>query len=114
MGMERMPTQYAPFVAAIRARRPKLPLLLMTHFRPAGEHYRGDQGWDKANEIVIQTYRQMRRQGDKNVYMLDTRKIIGLEQDHPSVDGVHLTDLGFKQMADGVAPVLKHILRLKS
>ena len=54
----------------------------------------------------------MRRQGDQNVYLLDTRKIIGLEQDHPSVDGVHLTDLGFHQMATGVTPVLKRILRL--
>jgi len=112
MGPKLMPTGYAPFVAAIRARQPKLPLLLMTFFRRANEHYQGDQGWDKANEVVFDTYRQMRRQGDKNVYLLDACKIIGREQEHPSVDGVHLTDLGFKQMADGVAPVLKRILHL--
>ena len=112
MGPKLMPTGYAPFLAAIRARRPKLPLLLMTFFRRAGEHYLGDQGWDQANAIVLQTYQQMRRQGDTNVYLLDVRKIVGLEQDHPSVDGVHLTDLGFRQMADGVAPVLKRILHL--
>jgi len=35
-----------------------------------------------------------------------------LEQDYPSVNGVHLTDLGFRQMTDGVAPVLKRILHL--
>lgn len=113
MGPKRMPTAYAPFVAAIRTRQPKLPLLLMTFFRKAGEHYLGDQGWDQANAVVFETYRQMRRQGDQNVYLFDARKIIGLEQDHPSVDGVHLTDLGFRQMADGVMPVLKRILHLK-
>ena len=30
-----------------------------------------------------------------------------------AVVGVHLTDLGFRQMADGVTPVLKQILQLK-
>jgi len=84
MGPQLMPTGYAPFLAAIRARRPKLPLLLLTFFRQANEHYLGNQGWDQANAIVRQTYRQMRRQGDQHVHLLDTRKIIGLEPD-PSV-----------------------------
>ena len=113
MGLERMKTGYVPFLNAIRARRPKLPLLFMTFFRRANEHYLGDCGWDETNAIMVNTYRQMRRHGDQNVYLLDTRKLIGREQDHPSVDGVHLTDLGFQKMADGVAPVLKRILHLR-
>ena len=112
MGLERMQTRYVPFLNAIRARRPKLPLLLMTQFQFAKVNYLGNDGYDEANAIVLQTHRQMRRQGDQNVYLLDTRKLIGREQDHPSVDGVHLTDLGFKRMADGIAPVLRRILRL--
>ncbi|MEI8062632.1 MAG: SGNH/GDSL hydrolase family protein [Verrucomicrobiota bacterium] len=113
MGLARMKTGYVPFLDAIRKCRPKLPLLLMTELRYASEHYLGSQSHNEMNAIVIDTCRQMRRQGDQNVHLLDARKIIGFEQDHPSVDGVHLTDLGFKQMADGVAPVLKRILRLK-
>jgi len=31
--------------------------------------------------------------------------------DHPSVDGVHLSDEGFKIMADAMIPVLTKILR---
>ena len=113
MGLERMKTGYVPFLDAIRKRRPKLPLLLMTELRYASEHYLSSQNHDAMNAIVVNTCRQMRRQGDQNVHLLDARKIIGFEQDHPSVDGSHLTDVGFKQMADGVAPVLKRILRLK-
>lgn len=110
MGLDRMKTGYVPFLEAIRARCPKLPLVLMTFFRRASEHYLGEGGWDETNAIVRDTHRQMRRHGDKNVYFIDARKFVGLEADHPSVDGVHLTDLGFKQLADGVAPVLKKIL----
>lgn len=109
LGLERI-ERFAPFVEAIRARRPKLPLVLMTFFRQASEHYRGDQGWDEVNARVIETYRRLRRGGDQNVHLIETRKFVGLEADHPSVDGVHLTDLGFKMMADGVAPVLRKIL----
>ena len=29
-----------------------------------------------------------------------------------TVDGVHLTDLGFKRLADGLTPVLRRILKL--
>mgnify|MGYP001017244402 CR=1 FL=1 len=32
--------------------------------------------------------------------------------DHPSVDGGHLTDVGFKQIADALAPLLAKILTL--
>ena len=113
MGLERMQTGYVPFLDAIRERQPKLPLLLMTQFQFAGMNYLSDSGADAMNKIVIKTYRQMRRQGDPNVHLLDARTMIGREQNHPSVDGVHLTDLGFQKMADGIAPVLKRILRLK-
>ena len=112
MGLARMQTGYGPFLAALRARRPKLPWVLMTFFRSANELYRGSRESDAMNAIVLRTYRQMCRQGDRNVYLLDARKMIGCEQNHPSVDGVHLTDLGFQKMADGVAPLLKRILRL--
>jgi lysophospholipase L1-like esterase len=110
MGLSRMKTDYAPFLNTLRTHRPSLPLLLLTFFRPADERFLGNRGHDQANAIVTQTYRQMRRHGDRRVYLLDIRKIIGREPDHPSVDGLHLTDLGFHRLAKAVAPVLRRIL----
>ncbi len=112
MDLRRMQADYAPFLDALRLRRPKLPLLLMTKIKFAKANYLGDDEGNAENKIVLNIYRRMQRQGDRNVYLLDTRQLIGCEQNHPSVDGVHLTDQGFQRLADGIAPVLKHILRL--
>ena len=62
---------------------------------------------------MLQTFQRFRERGDRNIHLLDCRDIIGLVSDHPSVDGCHLTDLGYKMMADGLAPVLRPILGLK-
>ena len=62
---------------------------------------------------VFKTFdRLTTQQGDKHLYLLDSSKVIGLGGDHPSVDGCHLTDLGFKMLADALAPLLKKILNL--
>jgi len=112
MGPDLMKTSFAPFLNGIRARWPKLPLVLMTTFRFAQENFALKPRWHEASDIAVATYRQMRRQGDKNVHLIECRKFFGAGPDHPSVDGVHLTDVGFEKMANGVAPVLKKILRL--
>ncbi|MCG3149412.1 MAG: hypothetical protein PCFJNLEI_02873 [Verrucomicrobiae bacterium] len=112
MGWERMQKDYIPFLQAIRARRPKLPLVLMTQFRFAHESYMNPHRWDSASDSAVQTYRQMRRAGDRNVHLIECRKFITPGPDHPSVDGIHLTDLGFEKMANGIAPILKKVLKL--
>jgi lysophospholipase L1-like esterase len=105
-----MTERYAAFNERLRARHPHTPLLLLTSIRWAAENFLGDERWDAANAIVQQTYRQFRKRGDRNVHFLDCRNSIGREADHPSVDGVHLTDLGYGQLAAGLAPVLGRIL----
>jgi hypothetical protein len=88
------------------------PLLLMTSIRWAGENFAPNPRADETNAIVFETFQRFRSRGDRHVHYLDCREIIGLVPDHPSVDGCHLTDLGYKILADGLAPVLKGILKL--
>lgn len=46
------------------------------------------------------------------MYYLSAEKLIG--NDHEAtIDGVHLTDLGFMRMADAVLPLIKKALRKK-
>jgi lysophospholipase L1-like esterase len=113
MNLELMKTRYAAFNESIRARHPRLPILFMTVIRFAKEHFnpQASRETDAKNEVVAKTFREFKRRGDKAVYFLDCAKVIGLEADHPSVDGVHLTDLGFLRVAEAVAPVLKRMLR---
>jgi lysophospholipase L1-like esterase len=105
-----MAERYAAFNDRLRARHPQTPILLLTTIRWSQENFTDARGWDALNAVAQDTYRQFRKRGDKNVHFLDCRKIIGLESDHPSVDGCHLTDLGFKHLADGIAPVLERII----
>jgi lysophospholipase L1-like esterase len=112
MNQEMMETRYAAFNEIIRAKHPRLPILFMTFIRCAGENYRPEaaQALEAKNAIVARTYREFKRRGDRQVFLLDSTKVIGFEADHPSVDGAHLTDLGFTRLADAVAPVLKRML----
>jgi lysophospholipase L1-like esterase len=112
MGVDRMKTGFAPFIDGIRTQHPKLPIVIMTTFLFAQENFFISRRWQEASDIAVETYRQMRRRGDKNVHLIECRKFFGAGPDHPSVDGVHLTDLGFAKMADGVTPVLKKVLKL--
>lgn len=112
MSVELMNERYVAFNEIIRSKHPDTPLLLMTSIRFAAEHFMPKPEIDEKNAIVKATYDRIRNRGDQNVHFLDCTKAIGIEADHPSVDGSHLTDLGFKRLADVVAPVLKQILKL--
>jgi lysophospholipase L1-like esterase len=113
MGVEDMKARYVAFNEKIRTKQPTLPILFMTSIRWASENYQANSRGEETNQFVIDTCNQFKKRGDKNVYLLDCRKIIGIDPDHPSVDGCHLTDLGYRRMADGVAPVLKRILKMR-
>jgi lysophospholipase L1-like esterase len=115
MPIEDMKARYAAFNERLRAKRPDMPILLLTSIRWASEHYSpvARQSSRQKNAIVRAAFRRWRKRGDRHVHYLDCREIIGLDADHPSVDGAHLTDLGYKRMADGIAPVLKKILKRK-
>ncbi len=111
MGFERMQKNYANFVGAIRKNRPKMPMLLVTAFRTSSEFYTDKPIWDGCNEVVLKTYREIRKAGDKNIHYYDSRKAIGMEHDHPSVDGIHLNDWGFHLLAKGMTPAIKKLLK---
>jgi hypothetical protein len=108
-----MKQRYANFVSKIRSRWPETPILLMTRICFAFEHFRDgsdiDQIRDVMNAVVLETYNKMKTQGDEHVYYFDSTEAVGLSENHPTVDGVHLTDEGFRLLADALAPVLANI-----
>jgi lysophospholipase L1-like esterase len=69
-----------------------------------------DEVRDDMNAVVLETFNTMRKQGDQNIHYFDSTQVIGLSDNHPTVDGVHLTDEGFRLLADALAPVLEKIL----
>ncbi len=103
--------RYAPFIEILRKRRPDSPILLTTRIRFAQENYSDQACWQGLTKAVLDTFAKRKARGDKNIYLLRVDKFIPMGSDHPSVDGVHLSDEGFKIMADAMIPVLTKILR---
>ncbi len=83
----------------IRAAQPDLPYIMIS--RPDFDCNYNDNIIRR--NVVIDTYRHAREQGDNNVYYIDGASIFrGRNSELCTVDLVHPSDLGFALMADAV------------
>jgi len=63
-------------------------------------------------EVIVNTYRYARENGDKNVWFIDGQGIFrGPDEDLCTVDGTHPSDVGFMKMADAIERILVRALR---
>ena len=100
------------FINIIRAANPEVPILMVegpifpfARYNPAeGEFLRSK------NAAFRRNYEELRAAGDNNLYFVDSVNLDGIEDDG-TVDGIHLTDLGFRHYADKVMPVIRQILK---
>ena len=93
---------------AIRAKHPDIPYLMVTRpdDYPAGYEQRMNN-----RQVVWDTFRFARSNGDRNVYYLDGGEIFrGPHEDQCTVDGTHPNDLGFSLMADAIGCALRQAL----
>lgn len=58
------------------------------------------------NQIWSDLYKRLRKEGYKNIRYIPADGLVGDDDEH-SVDGAHLTDLGFLRMAEGLKKHLK-------
>ncbi len=89
---------------AIRAAHPDVPYLMISRI-----------DFDSAytenlarRDVILDTYRYAREQGDRNVYYIDGASVFrGLDEDSCTVDGTHPNDHGFFLYADALCAELK-------
>ncbi len=106
---EHLAATHEPFFRAFRARRPDLPVLVVSQ----------PDVWPGASpekfarrEIVRTTVEHAIAAGDRHVRFLDGATLFGTEhRDDCTVDRCHPNDLGFRRMADAVIPALQDLLR---
>ena len=112
MDVKLMEQRYEKFVKILREKRPDIPVVLMTkiHFAKEMEPEIAEE-YKCQHKPLFETFRKFKEQGDNKVYLFDSGSIILPGNDHPTVDGIHLTDLGFKMIADDLAPLLKRIIQ---
>lgn len=97
--LEHLKATHCRLYQTIRAAHPNIPYLMLS--RP---NYMCDSenGSDR-REIILETYRFARAQGDRNVYWIDGESLFrGPYANLTMVDGVHPNDVGFALMADAI------------
>lgn len=91
----------------IRAAKPDVPYIILS--KP--DFLKNPSDNDKRRDVIVDTYRYARAQGDQNVYYIDGESIFrGTYEDCCTVDGTHPNDYGFVLMAEAISAEIRRIL----
>lgn len=106
--VEQMKERADKFYSIIRSKHPDTPVLFVEN--PIFTNSRFDRSVAREvrdkNETLNAVFQSLKRRGEKNIYLLSSKDIIG-DDGEATVDGVHFTDLGFMRYAEVLYPVLK-------
>jgi len=105
---------YAPFLAILRSRHPRTPIVAITPIFSTRELFEKSarEKWAGLREVVRKAVAERRAAGDHQVVLVEGCDILGPEGHEGFVDGTHPNDLGFQAMAKALEPVLRQALRL--
>lgn len=98
------------FVKIIADAHPSTPIVMVAG--PIYPYARYDSMFEKylpaKNDAFRRNYQRLKDEGYKNIYFVESEGMDGVEDDG-TVDGIHLTDLGFRHYADHLLPYLRSI-----
>ena len=90
---------------AIRAKHPSVPYIMLSH-----PNFANTQDDCARRSIIMQTYLNALKSGDKRVYFVDGASIFaGDERDACTVDGIHPNDIGFYRYFQTLLPIFEEI-----
>ncbi len=100
------------FVKALRKARPDTPIVLVESVPYQGEAFlpKPRQSVADKNAAWRKVYQRLKADGIQGLSYVPNRLLTGTDGEG-SVDGVHLTDLGFLRFAEALRPVLRKVLR---
>lgn len=112
VSVAQMNEKYSRFLEIIREKKPDVPILVVeTILFP---HMYFDQTvftlLQEKNITLKKIFDQQKKKGDSHIYYLKSDKLIG-DDFESTVDGVHLTDLGFSRMSQNMYPVLRKLIK---
>lgn len=100
------------FVKILRDARPDVPIVMVEG--PMYPYSRYDSFFGRylpaKNAAFRRNYEKLKAENPYGLYYVDSVELDGAEDDG-TVDGIHLTDLGFRHYADKLRPVLEQVLR---
>lgn len=99
------------FIKILRTLRPEVPIVMLEG--PMYPYSRYDSMFmnylPKKNAAYRRGYDKLKAENPVNLYYVTCEGLDGVEDDG-TVDGIHLTDLGFRHYADKLIPILKPLL----
>ena len=103
-----------PFIRLLRQKRPTVPILLVENIIYPQRRFvkNTKQNVEGINKVFKESFATLRKEGMKNIFYLPAENLIGTDGE-ATVDGVHLTDLGFMRIAGVMGRKIKTILVLK-
>lgn len=100
------------FINILRKARPEVPIVMLEG--PMYPYSRQDSFFGaylpKKNAAFRRNYERLKAENPDNLYYVTSDGLDGPEDDG-TVDGIHLTDLGFRHYADKMIPILRPLLR---
>ncbi len=114
INLEELNEKLIPFIDIIRQKQPETPIILVENIHYPHMYFNQNVfKWvHEKNNSLKNIYLEQKKQGDKKMYYIKADKLIG-DDNEATVDGVHLTDLGFKTMAENLYPVIRKRMKLK-
>ena len=105
--VEHLKATHEEFFNIIRRKNPTLPIILLS--RSDADNRPKTFGFFR--EVIMETYHNAIKKGDKHVYFLDGEKFFG-EEDRLecTVDNTHPNDIGFYRIYQSILPTLKKAL----
>ena len=99
------------FIKIIREKHPDVPILFVENPSFPFARYDLDMAAkvESRNKALKEHYEILAAGGDKNLYYLSTEGLIGNDGE-ATVDGIHLTDLGFYRLSQVLESAIKAIL----
>ncbi len=111
LDVEQVKERVEPFVQALRARHPQVPIVLVENVNYADTGFVESRRTKVAgaNSLLRKLYDRLKAAGDKRLHYVHAAHLLGGDGED-TVDGTHPTDLGFMRMAQGILPIVREAL----
>ena len=100
------------FIRIIRNARPRVPIIMvegpMYPYAKFDSYFR--DYLPAKNEAFRKNYERLKAEGDENLYYVTCEGLTGPDEEG-TVDGIHLTDLGFRAYADKLEQVIREVVK---
>jgi len=110
VNLQQIKEKTATFVGILRKENPQTPILLVESV--IFPHSCFDQSMHQVvtekNKALWEEYQKLKQQGDKNIHYLSSKNLLGKDGE-ATVDGIHLTDLGFERFSEALYKAIRKI-----